>query len=140
MVADDDYAEVSAAVKMLIATQVEGYPPTIGAVKEKLYQVRNVGEMDAQEAWTLAAKAAAGNLKWDKLPPRVQRAIGSQSVLQDWGMMDTETFNSVVYSQFVKAYRVYAKREQDNAVLPQGVRQLVIAMGEKLALTDGSGK
>ena len=138
MFADDPYGEVAAAVKMLIATKVEGYPPTIGAVKEKLAQLRRPNEMDAQDAWALAAKAAAGNLAWEKLPPQVQRAIGSQSVLRDWGMMETEVFNSVVYSQFVKAYRAHQQRERDMAMIPSDVKKLLGAMSERLALTDKS--
>ena len=137
MFADDDYTAVAAAVKMLIATRVEGYPPTIGAVKEKLYQVQNPDEMDVQDAWALAAKAAAGNLKWDKLPPRVQRAIGSPNVLNDWGMIDVDVFNSVIYSQFVKAYKAYQQREQDMAALPSDVRTLITDMSERLSLAEG---
>ena len=134
--ADDAYPEVARAVKALIATQTAGYPPTIGAVKEKLVALREPARMTAQDAWALASKAAAGNLAWDKLPPIVQRAIGSQSILQDWGMIDVDTFNTVIYSQFLKAYWAYDKREQELAALPECVRALVTSAAERLALHD----
>lgn len=134
MFASDDYPAVAAAVKALIATQTAGYPPTIGAVKEKLAALREPERMTAQEAWALAAKAAAGDLAWDKLPPMVQRAIGSPNILRDWGMIDIDTFNTVIYSQFLKAYGAYDKREQELAVLPETVRALVAGPAERLAL------
>jgi len=134
MFADDAFQDVMAAVKALIATKTEGYPPTIGAVKERLAQVRFAGEMDAQEAWALAAKAAAGSIKWDKLPEAVQNAIGSPSVLRDWGAMDADTFNSVVYSQFVKAYRIKQQRAHELSSLPSDVRNLLTAMADNRAL------
>ena len=137
MFKDDDSAEVGVAVKTLIATKVESYPPTIGAVKEKLAEIRSHSAMDAQEAWTLAAKAAAGNLSWDKLPPQVQRAIGSPNTLREWGVMDIDSFNSVVYSQFVKAYRIHQQREKEMAMLPSDVRDMLTGIADRMALTNG---
>lgn len=137
MFAEDSFAEVAAAVKTLIATKTEGFPPTIGAVKEKLSQLRTPERMTAQEGWALASKAAAGNLPWDKLPPMVQRAIGSPLILRDWGMMDAETFNSVVYSQFIKAYGAYDRREKELSLMPPDVRELVAGLADRLALGAG---
>lgn len=139
MFADDSYNEVAAAVRVLVATRVEGYPPTIGAIKEKLAQLRNTGDMDAQEAWALAAKAAAGNLAWERLPKPVQRAIGSQQILRDWGMIETSVFNTVIYSQFVKAYSTRQRREQEMAAIPENVRALLRSVGDRLSLEADNG-
>ncbi len=137
MFASDSAEAVLAAVQSLIATRTVGYPPTIGEVKAELSKLRHAGDMDAQSAWALAAKAAAGNLAWDKLPEEVQAAIGSPQVLRDWGMIDTETFNTVVYSQFIKAFGVVRKRRNDLEALPEPVRNIALGLSERLALGDG---
>jgi len=130
----DNYAEVNAAVLALIATQTQGAPPTIGAVKARLAQLRQPDRMTAQEAWALAAKAAAGNLAWDKLPPMVQRAIGSPGILVDWGMVPIEEFNTVIYSQFMKAYKAFDMRERETQLIPPAVQALLGGVADKLAL------
>lgn len=136
MFLDDDYLRVSAAVKAIIATQVEGFPPTIGAVKEKLLQFNYPNQLSPQDAWVLVSKAAAGNLAYDKLPPLVQKAIGSPNVLKEWGMLEVSVFNSVIYSQFIKAYKIYEKREIETVSLPGDVRKMIQGVADKLALTE----
>ena len=57
MFAEDDVKIVAAAVKALIATDDKGFPPHIGAVKNRIRQISNPDEMTEQEAWTYIAKA-----------------------------------------------------------------------------------
>jgi len=138
MFADDDFQDVQAAVKILLATKTDDFPPTIGAVKEKLTQLHAVGEMSAQDAWTLAAKAAAGNLSWEKLPPLVQKAIGSPAVLREWGVTDERAFHTVIYSQFIKAYKIQRQREREMAAIPAEVRDMLTAIADKMSLPERS--
>jgi len=122
----DDPAElVEAAVKSIIATKIEGYPPTIGAVKEKIREIQNPNAMTAQDAWAIVSKAAAGNMQWEDLPRSIQKAIGSPSVLHNWRMMEEDSFNSVVYSNFIKSYKVIEEREIANAKLPSSVLKAI---------------
>ena len=134
MFADDAPAEVSAAVKDLIATRTSSFPPVIGEVKAKLGEIRQPDRMQTQEAWALTCKAAAGNLAWEKLPALVQRAIGSKSILREWGQIDSERFNTVIYSQFVKAYGTYDTRERERAALPSDIRSLIDGVAERMSL------
>ena len=82
----------------------------------------------------LASKAAAGNLPWEKLPTLVQKAIGSKSILREWGQIDSERFNTVIYSQFVKAYGTYDTRERERAALPSDIRSLIDGVAERMSL------
>lgn len=136
MFADDDAQQVAAAVKCIIATQIEGFPPTIGAVKEKLRELKNPSAMTAQEGWAWATKAAQGNAKWDELPEPVKKAIGSQLVLREWQFnTDTEAFNTVVYSQFVKSFNICQAREAEAAKLPPSVRQMITSVADRMKLS-----
>ena len=132
--ADDDPREVAAAVKSLIASRTSTFPPVIGEIKAKLGEIRQPDRMQTQEAWALASKAAAGNLPWEKLPPLVQKAIGSKTILRDWGLVDSERFNTVIYSQFVKAYGTYDTREKERAALPSDIRSLIDDVAERMAM------
>ncbi len=135
MFADDPADQVAAAVKAIIAVQVEGFPPTIGAVKEKLRELRNINAMTAQEGWTWALKAAQGNVKWDDLPEPVKKAIGSQSILYEWRYnVDVEAFNTVIYSQFIKAFNINQEREVALEKLPTSVRQMISSVADSMKL------
>lgn len=142
MFADDAFDEVQAAVKVLLATKVEGYPPTIGAVKEKLTEYRKPQELTAQDAWVLVNKAVqsvdwfAPEKQFNKLPEEVQRAVGSPPVLKEWGMLDASAFGTVVYSQFIKAFNVHKKREKEMAAIPADVKKMLTAIGERAALME----
>ena len=57
MFASDDARTVSAAVKSLIKTRKEGYPPTIGEVSDKIRELTKGGGLTRIEAWNLVAKA-----------------------------------------------------------------------------------
>lgn len=132
--ADDDPREVAAAVKSLIASRTSTFPPVIGEIKAKLGEIRQPDRMQTQEAWALTCKAAAGNLPWEKLPTLVQKAIGSKSILREWGQIDSERFNTVIYSQFVKAYGTYDTRERERAALPSDIRNLIDGVAERMSL------
>lgn len=138
MFADEPYVVVESAVMSLIATQTNGFPPTIGVVKEKINQIIESDHMTAQDAWVLASKAAAGNLKWDKLPELVQKAIGSPEVLDSWGMIEEKVFDTVIYSQFIKAYEIYDKRSRETKMIPQSVLGVISGISEKLSLSKGN--
>ncbi len=67
----------------------------------------------------------------------VQRAIGSESVLRDWGMVNVDTFNTVIYSQFIKAYGIHQRRADELAKLPSSVLNMLNAVSENMMLGGG---
>lgn len=137
--ASESFQEVSAAVNALIATRTAGYSPTIGEVKEQLYRLHSVDELTEGEAWSMVYKALSngyyGYMKeWEKLPPEVQRAVGHPEQLREWSMMETETVQSVVASNFMRSYRVMKERAKEVEKLPESVREMIggIAEGMKM--------
>ena len=54
---DDPANLVCGAVKALIATKENSFPPTIGEVKAKMQKILSPHEMTEQEAWALVSKA-----------------------------------------------------------------------------------
>lgn len=128
--ADEPYQLVSAAVMAHMVSDTNRFMPPVGVIKAKIAELMKPDEMTEQEAWSLVAKALRNSAygaeeEYAKLPPAVQRAVGGSSQLRDWAMMDTETVQSVVASNFQRSYRVTSQRERDWEKLPAGLKTYV---------------
>ena len=135
----DDYKTVGAAVQAHIATDTKGYPPHIGAIKEAIRKITQPDEMSEMEAWSYVASALRNSgynsvAEFDKLPPVVRRIVGSPSQLREWAMMDSDTVQSVVQSNFMRSYRVRAQSEREYLALPEIVRELMGQLAGSMAM------
>ena len=147
MFADDPVQVVLAAVKAHIATDKKGFPPHIGAIKEAIVKVTAPEEMTEQEAWGRVLKAVRNGIygsqkEFDALPPTLQRIVGSPSQLKEWALMDGDTVNSVVASNFQRSYRARAANEREYMALPSDVRGVMDSLGDGMTmhqLGDGGG-
>lgn len=142
---DDDYKEVLAAVMAHIATDTNRFMPPVGVIKAKLVDIRQPNEMTELEAWELVSKATRNSSynsaeEFAKLPPVVQRLVGSPMQLKEWAAMDPETLQSVVASNFQRSYKVRAKNEREYLALPSSVKTFMATLSEGMkmpALSDG---
>lgn len=135
MFADDPYELVILAIKTLIATDVKGFPPHIGAVKEKIRAISEPKGMTEAEAWAIVAKAVRRSgynsaEEFEKLPDDLKGLVGSANQLKEWAMMDSDTLQSVVASNFQRSYRVRSKQEEDYKALPDSVKKIAGAFAE----------
>lgn len=135
---DEPREVVEAAIKTIILDEPEReFAPTIGAVKAKIYKITHPDEMTAQEAWVLVSRAVSRcdlqnpSKEFERLPPAVQRAVGSANQLREWGMVDEDIFGSVIASNFRKIWDKQQVREREQAALPAELRQMIsdIAQG-----------
>lgn len=139
MFADTPYEVVGAAVKAYIATDTTGYPANVGKIKEIIRKLTQTEEMSEQEAVRLIMRACSNSTynskeEFDKLPPTLQRLVGSPSQLREWAMMDSEILNSVVSSNLMRSYKVIAERERQHQALPSSVRNLIAGVSERMLL------
>lgn len=138
----DEPAElVQAAIKAIMLEQPEReFAPPIGAVKARAYRLMHPDELTAQEAWVLVSKAVSGcdmqnpSKEFGKLPPAVQRAVGSPSQLREWGMVSEDIFGSVIASNFRKAWETQQRREREQALLPNEMRQMISGLAQSMAM------
>lgn len=138
---DDPAEEVAVAVKALIATREVGYAPTIGEVKERLRRLRNPGGLSEAQAWALVSRACGNGIygaerEFQKLPPEIQRVVGSPQQLREWAMTDASALQTVVASNFQRAYRATQERERESAMLPAELRQAIGGMTERWMLPE----
>lgn len=139
MFKDEEYSIVKAAVLALIKTRTEGWPPNVGEVTAKIAELTQPKEFAEAEAWALVEKAARNGIygyreEFEKLPPVVQKAVGSANQLREWAMMDSGELKTVVASNFMRSFKVIQKREREAAMLPADVRTMLQAATERLAL------
>lgn len=139
MFRDDDPILVGAAVKSIIASDDKGFPPTIGQVKTKMASLVRQDEMTEQEAWNIISKATKNGIygskeEFEKLPPVLQKLVGSAEQLRTWAMMDSETLHSVVSSNIQRSYKVVKERQRQLEALPSDVKVLISGMAQKLSI------
>lgn len=144
MFSDEPAQIVALAVKSLIATGK--YNPKIADVKEKIVKLKNANAMTEQEAWNLVSRAISNGIygsqkEFDALPASVQRIVGSPMQLKEWAMMDSDTVQSVVASNFQRSYKIRAESDREYMALPSSVRNVVdkLAAGMSMpALEEGT--
>jgi len=140
MFSSDPALIVTEAVKALMCTLI--FPPTIADVKEKIRQITEPDKMTELEAWSQVQRAIADSNyhaeeRFNALPPIVQKIIGSHNVLREWAMMETETVNSVIQSNFMRSFTAKQKQVELYKALPDSTKQMIA--GKRYELTEGEG-
>jgi hypothetical protein len=134
MFADNSAKVVTEAVKALLTTLK--YPPTIADVKEKILLLTRPPDMTEVEAWNQVYKAIQSanynsQENFDKLPPILQRLVGSPNQLREWAQMDADTLKSVVSSNFNRSYTARVKQEKEYQILPQTNKDIIKSLADK---------
>lgn len=135
MFEDKPYEVVTAALKAAIATSK--WVPTIAEVNEKIQALTAPPVLDEMEAWELVRKAISNGIyeskkEFDKLPPAIQKSVGSHNMLREWAMMDTSTVQSVTQSNFMRTYRAKAMQEKEFAMMPESSKAMFLGVSEQM--------
>lgn len=129
MLSDYSYEVASAGLKAYILQDTSGFAPSVGQLVEKIHAQKKDAEPSPLEMWNLVYKAICNSSydsveEFEKLPPLVQKTIGSPDYLRN--MATDGNFNeSVAQSQFLKIYSAECKRAEENAKLPQNIKNLL---------------
>lgn len=114
---------VMAGVKSYISADSSGFPPTPGQIIHYIHFTGHPVDPSGTEAWSLVRKAV--NCPWDHmeaafqaLPGTVRKAVGSAASLKELAMMDTQRFETVAQSNFLRMYDTAKKREATEQRLP----------------------
>lgn len=139
MFADDDARLVGAALKTIIAAGDREFAPGVGQIKEQMRKLVANGEKTEAEAWARILKAIRNSAydstrQFERLPPILQKIVGSPSQLREWGMMDSETLHSVVASNVQRAYRTMQQRENEAKKIPSDVKAIIADFSARYAL------
>lgn len=133
-IGEHDYSKVLLAVKKHRA--VSPFVPKVSDINNACIDKREeIGEM---QAWDMVARAASNSTynskqEFDKLPVEIREAIGTHVQLRNWAMVDIKEFNTVIQSNFMRAYREKAKHLREYAMLPSAVKAEMKSITEGLA-------
>ena len=124
------YEQVNIALRTYITTDTSGFAPSIGQLLDKLHAIQSPQELNEMEAWSLVSKALRNGYygaveEFDKLPPLVQKAVGSPDNLRNWSQTDTNSIENVVQSNFMRSYRLVINRENELEKMPADVQALI---------------
>jgi hypothetical protein len=145
MLNEYSYEQASVALKCYITTDTSGFAPSIGQLIDKLKTVEQPQELNELQAWGLVRKAINNSgyhseEEFAKLPPLVQKAVGTPGQLRQWGMSDIESIETVAQSNFMRTYRAVAKREDEVSRMPKEIRQLIQENEPKIMIENNSTK
>lgn len=137
MLDEYSYTQVSMAVKAYIASDTSGFAPSIGQVIGLMNKIEKPEELNEMEAWALVSRAIRNGYygaekEFEKLPPLVQKAVGTPGQLRNWSQTDTESIENVVQSNFMRTYRTVVKSSQEIARMPESIRNLIEQTGQKM--------
>lgn len=100
---------VMTGVKSYMSVDSSGFPPSPGQIIEHIHFVGSPRDHSGTEAWALVRKAV--NVPWDQfeasfatLPRAAQIAVGSPESLKELAQMDTQRFETVAQSNFLRMY------------------------------------
>lgn len=141
--ADDPGPVVAAAIKSIIVSSPNPFPPSIGEIKNKMHDLTTPAEISETEAWALVSKALHNGIygyqaEFDKLPPTVQAAVGRAEQLREWAVMPEDEVQSVVASNFMRGFKTAQKRERDTALIPPDVREMLTGVSAAMLPEAGA--
>lgn len=125
---DYTYNQVLNAVDSIISIDTSPFMPSIGRIKEAMFKNSNKKDMTEFEAWNILYKAICNSgyhatEEFEKLPPLIKSIVNDPERLKEWGMMPSDTVNSVVASNFQRSYRARKKSFQEETLIPIAVKK-----------------
>lgn len=130
---EESVETVALAVKFLIANNT--FPPSIAEIKQCIAKSRQKDKPDANQAWQRVKRALANSVysakeEYDKLPPEIQRAVGSPVQLYRWALLDASEVESFIARDFMRNYNARLQHECEYLVAPPDVRRVFFEGGE----------
>lgn len=138
--ADDAEADVLAAVKVIIVSSDSDFAPSVGKIKKTMVELKNRysgNELTAADAWAKVKMAMSNGIyhaseEFDALPDKCKRIVGSPSQLRDWAMADADKIDTVVASNFRRAYEALLAVQRDVELLPRDILNLLESRGKTI--------
>lgn len=135
MLGEYTYSQVYAGLKAYISTDKSGFAPSIGQLVDKIHNLTEQSPLNEMEAWSLVSKALKNGYygaeeEFKKLPPIVQRAVGSPQMLRNWATTDIKSIENVVQSNFMRVYKAECMRESELQRMSPDIRALIDKVNE----------
>ena len=130
MLEEYSYSQISMALKTYVHSDTSGFAPNVGQLLDKLHLIQDPQELNEMEAWFLVSRALRNGYygaveEFNKLPPLVQKAVGSPDNLRNWALTDSKSIENVVQSNFMRTYRTVVSRDREYQKMPKDIQALI---------------
>lgn len=124
------YNQIAGALKSYILSDSTGFAPSIGQLIAKVKTIEEPAQLNETEAWGLVSKAIRNGYygaveEFSKLPPLVQKAVGTPDNLRNWSQTNLESIETVIQSNFLRAYRVESQRAAEISKMPSDIKTMI---------------
>lgn len=124
------YNQIAGALKSYILSDSTGFAPSIGQLIAKVKTIEEPAQLNEAEAWGLVSKAIRNGYygaveEFSKLPPLLQKAVGTPDNLRNWSQTNLESVETVIQSNFLRAYRVEAQRAAEISKMPSDIKTMI---------------
>lgn len=113
----DNGNDILDAFKVYTRTDTSGFAPTPGKLHMMIAdrQTPGLGEGEILTMLTKASRNANYGFEqsYAELPPMLQKAVGSPTVIRNWGNMDSESLG-FAFNNVIKVYKELLRREKEN--------------------------
>ena len=140
MLGDIDYAVASMAVKKLIMQNT--FAPAIAEVRKAAMEIMRPEQVTGSEAWGEITRAIRNYGYYREAEALASMSPTTARVVRHMGWRDicvSEEPTGVLRGQFLRMYGQVADREQEQQLLPAGMREQIskLADGKDLRLIEG---
>lgn len=120
-----DFQEIQKGLQVYIRSDTSGFAPTVGQLIGKAQETLS-GELSDGEAWGMVVLALRNGIygaeeEFSKLPPTVQKAVGSPQVITLWAQW-SESMLTGAEASFKRAYRTETTRNRAQASISGPVK------------------
>lgn len=124
------YNQIAGALKSYILADSTGFAPSIGQLIAKVKTIDEPAQLNESEAWGLVSKAIRNGYygaveEFSKLPPLVQKAVGTPDNLRNWSQTNLESVETVIQSNFLRSYRVEEQRAAEISKMPSDIKTMI---------------
>lgn len=124
------YNQIAGALKSYILADSTGFAPSIGQLIAKVKTFEEPAQLNESEAWGLVSKAIRNGYygaveEFSKLPPLVQKSVGTPDNLRNWSQTNLESVETVIQSNFLRAYRAEAQRAAEISKMPSDIKTMI---------------
>ena len=135
LLADYPADGILGSFQIYVKTNKSGFAPSVSQLIDGLHKPTEQGRLTEGEAWALVKKAIADSgysskERFDELPPEVQKAVGGSEMLRQWAMTDSDEVNTVIMSNFQRAYKAVVAQKDYEERVPAALSDIVKRLAE----------
>ena len=129
---------VMAAFQIYVKTNNTGFAPSVSQIIGCMHKPSEIEQLSEGEAWNLVKRAIQNSgygaeEEFEKLPPIIQRCVGSANMLHQWALTDSDEVNTVIMSNFQRTYRAVLSKQDFNNKVPEKISDVVKGLADKLS-------